>query len=189
MELLGEALRIQNEIHERYVAVETLLAMAITERDRGNLRAALPRAEAAVILIEELRSETTNPDLRASFVASEHDNYGVYLDLLVRLHEEEPGAGHDVAALQASERARARVLLEALIEARADIRRGVDPALLESERRLQKRLGETAAQLSEALGRAPPGRWKRRDGSSSSRRRSIVACSPASVGRAPATRR
>ena len=151
--LLGEALQIQRDIRDRYLEVETLLALAITERDRGNLRAALPHAEAAVTLIEELRSETTNPDLRASFVASEHDNYGVYLDLLVRLHEKEPDAGHDAAALGASERARARVLLEALIEARADVRRGVDPALLESERRLQKQLGESAAELSETLRR------------------------------------
>ena len=153
MGLFGEALQIQRSIGDRYLEVETLLALAVTERDRGNLRGALPYAEAAVDLIEELRSGTTNPDLRASFVASEHDNYGVYVDLLVRLHEKEPGVGHDAAALRASERARARVLLEALIEARADIRRGVDPALLESERSLQKQLGETAARLSQALGR------------------------------------
>jgi CHAT domain-containing protein len=151
--LLGEALQIQRSFGDRFLEVETLLAMAITERDRGNLRAALPYAEAAVGVIEELRSETTNPDLRASFVASEHDNYGVYLDLLVRLHEQDSSAGHDAAALRASERARARVLLEALIEARADIRRGADPDLLESERRLQKQLGESAARLSEALRR------------------------------------
>ena len=150
---MGDALQIQQDLQDRFLEVETLLAIAITERDRGNLRAALRRAEAAVTVIEELRSETTNPDLRASFVASEHDNYGVYLDLLMRLHEQEPAAGHDAAALRASERARARVLLEALIEARADLRRGVDPALLESERRLQKQLGEMAARLSEALTR------------------------------------
>jgi CHAT domain-containing protein/tetratricopeptide (TPR) repeat protein len=151
VKLLGDALQIQRSLGDRFLEVETRLAIAITERDRGNLSAALPHAEAAVSVIEELRAETTNPDLRASFVASEHDNYGVYLDLLVRLHERDPGAGYDGAALRASERARARVLLEALIEARADIRRGVDPDLLESERQLQKLLGDSAARLSEAL--------------------------------------
>jgi CHAT domain-containing protein len=49
-------------------------------------------------------------------------------------------------ALSASERARARVLLEVLGESQADIREGVDPALLDQERQLQTQLNakETA---------------------------------------------
>ena len=45
-----------------------------------------------------------------------------------------------MAAFQASERARARSLLATLTEARADIRQGVDPTILERERTLQQRL-------------------------------------------------
>jgi CHAT domain-containing protein len=95
----------------------------------------------------------TNPDLRASFVAAQQDKYGILIDLQMRLHEQEGTAGHDAAALQTSERAKARVLLDTLIEARADIRQGVDAALLDRERALQKQLSEASARLSSVLTR------------------------------------
>jgi CHAT domain-containing protein len=66
--------------------------------------------------------------------------YEFYIDLLMQRHAQEPSAGHDTRALQASEQARARALLESLVEARADIRQGGDPALLEREQTLQQRL-------------------------------------------------
>ena len=150
---LSEALRIQQEFHLTYDEVDTRAAMAGIERDRGDLRAALAQAEAAVTLLEELRSGTTNPDLRASFVAAEQDTYGTYIDVLMRLHEQDGAAGHDGAALRTSERARARVLLEALIEARADIRQGVQRELLDRERGLQADMNKASARLSSALAR------------------------------------
>jgi CHAT domain-containing protein/Tfp pilus assembly protein PilF len=151
LEHLREALRIHQAIRQRYSEAETLAAIAAVERDRGNLREALAQAGAAVTLTEELRSTVTNPDLRASFGAAEEDTYGIYIDVLMRLHDQDSSAGHDAGALQASERARARVLLDALIEARADIRQGVEPSLLERERALQKELSEASARLSRAL--------------------------------------
>src|SRR5262249_39066944 len=60
----------------------------------------------------------------------------------------DPGESRFVAlALQAVERARARSLLELLTEARADIRQGIDPALLDRERELQNRLSAKAERL------------------------------------------
>jgi len=156
MTALTEALRIRRSLGQRYAEATTLLSLATVERDLGQLREALAHAEAAVTLTEELRGATTNPDLRASFVAAEQDKYGFYVDLLMRLHEKESRAGHDAAALQASERARARVLLEALIEARADIREGVDPDLLARERALQKQLSGVSTRLARLLARPAP---------------------------------
>jgi CHAT domain-containing protein/Tfp pilus assembly protein PilF len=148
---LREALRIRRGLGDRYAESTTLATLAEVERDRGNLREALVQAEAAVKLIEELRAAVTSPDLRASFVAAQQDKYGIYIDILMRLHEQEARGGYDAAAVQASERARARVLLDTLIEARADIRQGVDPALLDRERSLQKQLGVASGRLSRAL--------------------------------------
>jgi CHAT domain-containing protein/Tfp pilus assembly protein PilF len=148
---LRDARGIRRDLGERYEEAETLLALATVERDRGNLREALEHAQAAVSLTDALRSEVTSPDLRASFVAAEHDKYDLLVDLSMRLHDREPAAGHDAAALQASERARARILLEALVEARADIRQGVEPGLVERERALQKQLRDAAARLSGLL--------------------------------------
>jgi CHAT domain-containing protein/tetratricopeptide (TPR) repeat protein len=153
LERLGEALRLQQAIYDPYLESETLLFMAEVERDRGFLHGALRRAEPAVALVEAMRSAVTSPELRASFTAVEQPKYDLWIDLLMRLHEKERDAGHDAAALQVSERARARVLLEALVEARADIRQGVDAALLAQERTLQRRISETGARLAGVLGR------------------------------------
>ncbi len=54
--------------------------------------------------------------------------------------------------MQASERGRARSLLETLAEANADIRQGIDPALLARERSLQQRLNAMAQQQLKLLG-------------------------------------
>jgi CHAT domain-containing protein len=62
----------------------------------------------------------------------------------MRLSALEPAKGHGAAALQVSERARARSLLESLAEARADIRRGVDAKLIDQEKSLQQRLNAKA---------------------------------------------
>jgi len=150
---LRDALRIRRELGERYLESDTLMEIATVQRDLGQLREALTEAEAAVTLTEELRAAVTNPDLRASFVAAQQDKYGALIDLLMRLHDAEPTAGHDAAALRSSERARARVLLDTLIEARADIRQGVEVPLLDRERALQTQLSEASARLSSVLAR------------------------------------
>ena len=70
-------------------------------------------------------------ELRASYFATVQKYYGFYIDLLMRLHRLRASAGNDGLALQASERARARLLLDMLVESHADIRQGVDEKLLE----------------------------------------------------------
>src|SRR4029079_8651018 len=81
---------------------------------------------------------------RASYFGATQWYHELYIDLLMRLHHLQPSKGHDVAALAASERGRARGLLEMLAEARADISEGIDSSLLERERSLQKRINAGA---------------------------------------------
>jgi CHAT domain-containing protein len=61
----------------------------------------------------------------------------------MQLHQQNPDKGYDKQALSASERARARTLLEILAEANADIRTGVDPELRQKEANLQQRINAT----------------------------------------------
>jgi hypothetical protein len=68
----------------------------------------------------------------------------------MQLHQQNPSAAFGAAALEASERRRARSLLELLTEARADIGRD-DPTLLERERSLQQRLYTKLERLTRLL--------------------------------------
>src|SRR5262249_29565446 len=81
---------------------------------------------------------------RASYFASVQDLYKLHIDLLMRLHRRQPAAGFDIAALKTYEQARARSLIDMLIEASADIRQGVDPGLLARELSLQQMLNAQA---------------------------------------------
>jgi len=123
--------------------IVTLYNIASLESDRGNLKIALTQMEAAIKIIEELRTKITTQQLRTSYFATVQNYYKFYIDLLMRLHKTNPSQGYDAKALQASESARARSLLEILTEARADIRQGVDPKLLQQERSLQQQLNAT----------------------------------------------
>ena len=89
----------------------------------------------------------------ARYLAARQNYYELYIDVLMRLHRQEPGAGYDGQALHVSERARARSMLEMLAEARAGITRGVDPALLERERAARRRLDARERSRIELLNR------------------------------------
>lgn len=152
-EALQSALTIRRAIREQYGEADTLQHFALLERDRNNLGDALRHIEAAVALEETLRARITSPDLRASYVAAAYDKYELFIDVRQRLHLAEPAAGHAAAALTINERARARVLLESLVDARVDLRHGIEPTLLERERLLQRQLDAAATQLSRSLAR------------------------------------
>jgi CHAT domain-containing protein/Tfp pilus assembly protein PilF len=140
LDYVSQALLLIRAVGDRNGEATTLSNIALVERDRGNLTQALPRIESALAIIESLRTNITNQELRASYFATVQDYYQFYIDLLMRLHKLRPSEGNDAKALQASERARARALLETLAEANADIRQGVDPQLVERERLLQQQL-------------------------------------------------
>ena len=148
---LRESLRIRRDIRDQYGEPEDLRALAEVERALGNLVGALAHATDALDLNELLRRRITSPELRASYQGTVENGYELVIDLLMERHRREPTAGHAAAALHVSERARARVLLESLLEARVDLREGADAALLARERTLQKQLRDASAQLSRSL--------------------------------------
>jgi len=145
------ALRLFEKAGDREMAATALMNIAFSERALGRLPAAVTRMEQALEIVEFLRASLGNQELRSSYFASIQDFYEFYVDLLMQSHVRQPGAGYDARALQAAERARARSLLEMLAEAGADIRQGVDPALLERERTLRRGINEAAL---EQAGRA-----------------------------------
>ncbi|HEY0100329.1 MAG TPA: tetratricopeptide repeat protein, partial [Pyrinomonadaceae bacterium] len=141
---LEEALRLNRAAADPSGESLTLYNFARFERVRGNLAEARAHAEASLGLVESLRTKVASMDLRASYFASIHQRYEFYIDLLMSMHSAQPGAGFDALAFEASERARARSLLETLSEVRAGVRQGIDPSLLERERQLQQTLNDKA---------------------------------------------
>jgi CHAT domain-containing protein len=148
---LNQSLSIRRAGGDRSGEVITLYDLAHLARDSGDLAEARATIEAAINIIESLRVKIANQDLRASYLASKQEYFNFYVDLLMRMNKQDPSAGHDATALQVSERARARSLLEELAETRYDIRQGVDAALIKRERELQEMLNAKAEQKSVVL--------------------------------------
>jgi CHAT domain-containing protein/Tfp pilus assembly protein PilF len=135
-----EALQIERAVSDRRGEATTLYNLARYEQNRGDLDAARRHIVTALDIVESLRSNVSIQELRSVVFASYNDYYEFYIDLLMSLHRARPSEGYDAEALHASERARARSLLELLAESNADIRQGADPLLLERERSLQGQL-------------------------------------------------
>ena len=140
----AQALKLLESDGNHYQKVLILGSIASGEFRRGNLAASQAAIESAIAIIESLRTKVINPALRLSSFTNFQKAYEFYVDLLMHLHKLRPNEGYDGKALEASERARARSLLETLGEANADIRQGVDAALLQREREIQRRLNAKA---------------------------------------------
>ncbi len=152
--IYNQQLGLYQKLGDRKGIANTLYNIAVTERDRNNFQAAQKQIESVIAIVEDIRIKVNNQDLRSSYFASIQKYYQFYIDLLMRLHKQHPDKGYDALALQVSERDRARSLVELLNEANADIRKGVDPKLLEAERNLQQRLDATEKRQIE-LGNKP----------------------------------
>jgi CHAT domain-containing protein/tetratricopeptide (TPR) repeat protein len=150
---LDEALEISRATHERRGEAEALARLARLERDRGDFVAAHRRADEALAAFEALRRSVVSPSLRASFFTSAREVQEIDIESLFRLNAEHRGVGFDRAALVASEKARARSLLEMLGESDVEIRHGVDAALLARERQLEQLISGKAENQVRLLSR------------------------------------
>ena len=151
LEFLRESLAIRERIADVRSLPGVWRAISEAEWRRGRLDDALAAAERSLTLVEALRDSLTAPSLRASFVAREHANYELAVDLLMSAFGERGDAGFERRAFEVADRARARSLLDALLSSSVDVRAGVRPAMLDEERRLQQAAHDASTRLSRLL--------------------------------------
>ncbi len=141
-----QALTLWRQLNRVDGEEQTLYARAKAERRQADLDAALRDVQEAIRLSESVRGRMGSEELRASFLATIGNYYELEIDVLMQLNHNYPERGYDAQALQASEKARARSLLDLLVESHADIRQGVDPELLTRERAIERSLNAKAAE-------------------------------------------
>ena len=128
-----DALALSRTSSDRVTEALALFGLARTSLVSNDLDRARAHIEGALSVAESLRTGVENRDLRASYVASIYSYYELQIDVLMRLHNARPAGGFSAKAFEASERARARSLLESLTESGVNLRAGVDPELLRRE--------------------------------------------------------
>jgi tetratricopeptide (TPR) repeat protein len=132
-----EQLALYSEMGLLPEQAQSLYNIAKLQRQNKQLPEALTEIDKAIAIIENIRKEVVSSDLRTSFFATVQDYYRLKIDILMELHKKEPSKRYDAKAIETSESSRARGLVELLTEARANIRKGANPKLLEEEQRLQ----------------------------------------------------
>jgi len=140
LEYHRRALELFRQVGDLNGEASVLVGIAQAERQRGDLATARIRLEEALAIVESVRSRLRSGTFRSSYLATRYDDYGTYVDLLMELEIAEPGRDYAAGALEASERARARSLLESLAEARAGLRKRAAPELLARERTLRAKI-------------------------------------------------
>lgn len=138
---------------DRAGEVETLAGIAAAERRQGRLQTARVTAEEALAILEAVRPRLLRQDLRTAFFAAVQAHYELYVDLLMEMHRAAPEEGHDGNALEASERARSRSLLDLLAETGRGSEAGIDPRLRTRRREIQLQLNELADRRLGPVGR------------------------------------
>ncbi|MGA9769880.1 MAG: CHAT domain-containing tetratricopeptide repeat protein [Blastocatellia bacterium] len=133
---------------------ESLYRLAKLMLGAGQLKEALTEIERAISVIETGRGQILSQNWRSTYFASVRGHYELYVDILMQLSFQLPEGGFAEMALQVSERARARTLLDQLAETRSEIRLGVDRALLSREQHLQSQLSAKAAYQTRLLSTA-----------------------------------
>ena len=156
LEFYERALVLTRAVGDRANEATTLWSVAVLQRDRGELQTALATIERSLELLEGLRENVADPDLKTSFFATRQREYEFYIDLLMALHQQNPDAGYDARALHATERSRARTLLELLAESHVNIREGISPELLQQEDDLRQQLDILETQQLQLLSRGNP---------------------------------
>lgn len=148
---LKQALEHSQKIRDRQVETEANFALAQLAHATGERAAAQRYSATTLDLIETQRQKVASLDLRATYFASLNQPYEFYLQLLQEEHQRAPQAGFAARALEISERARSRSLLEMLAERGVDLRADAPPELVTRERELQRALNATNEQQFKLL--------------------------------------
>ncbi len=151
LEYAERAATIARQTNNRFYLWNALVTAGEAYRALKQFDKSRQAFEEAILTIELSRASIAGQEARATYFAKSQRPYELYIDLLMQMHQEQPNEGYDGMALQISERARARSLLELLNESRADIKQGVVPDLLERERSLQQQLNARAESQTRLL--------------------------------------
>jgi CHAT domain-containing protein/tetratricopeptide (TPR) repeat protein len=150
---LDEALALSRTAEDRVGEARIHFGLAKSALGLADLARARRDAERAIALVESLRSAVEHRDLRVSYFASVHEYYELHVDVLMQLSRIRRSPDLAAKAFEASERARARSLLESLAEAAVDLRAGVAPDLLQREQVTQAALDDWAVRRRRLAGR------------------------------------
>jgi CHAT domain-containing protein/Tfp pilus assembly protein PilF len=117
IELLDRANSLKKKTEQIEELAKVRYELARVYLNLNRLEDARSAIESTIEIIESQRLTISHFDSRASYFASVHRYYALYIQLLMLLHQRDPGAGFAAKAFDASERSKMRSLLDLLTTA------------------------------------------------------------------------
>lgn len=142
-----QARRGFERIGKRAAVAATLYGFALAHRAADQLPEARADLDKALAIVEDLRLKPASSVSRASFFATRHDYYELYIDILMQMARRKGDSALEHLAFELSERARARALLDELGGATLGIQAGVDPGRLARLTQLERKVTALEGQL------------------------------------------
>lgn len=139
-QLFQRAEALSTETGTQRYEVQALYNLALVESRRGNLALAIEKLESGLRLIEKIRGEIRNKDLRTGYFSTVQNFYELYTDLLIERSKKDKNSNDVALAFEMSERSRSRSLIDLLQEAKVDLQTGIGAELLEKQRALTDEL-------------------------------------------------
>ena len=118
----------------------TLYALGVLELRQNRVDAAKEYLGQSINITENMRRVSTSVDLTAAFSARVHQRYEKYIDCLMRKYQASGSKDFAIEAFRTSESARARSLTELLHATQANLFPGLDPQLVQQEKKLRESL-------------------------------------------------
>ena len=118
----------------------TLYALGVLELKQNRVDAAQEYLWQSINITENMRRISTSVDLTAAFSARIHQRYEKYIDCLMRKYKSSGSKDFAIEAFRISESAKARSLTELLRATQANLFPGLDPQLVQQEKKLRESL-------------------------------------------------
>lgn len=150
------ALQINAEIYSKVNRAHNHQDLATIDTLENDTESALNNIRESINFTEDLQNNILNSQLRQSHFENIFNRYEMYIDLLMKMHEQHPDKDYARIALQASEKSRARLLLENIKLSGTDFIKDANPELVKREVELRALFNRKTNEFTDALSKNAP---------------------------------
>ena len=145
------SLRTNHEIKDKFAEAQVLYDLARLDKIEEKDENALKLIGESISISESFSSDVLNSKLKSTYFSSIYNRYELYIELLMRTGKKLQDERYQIQALQASERARARSMLETLRLSESNFIRDANPDIIRREKEIRTTLNLKADMLTDAL--------------------------------------
>lgn len=155
LESYRRAVTIWRKVEDQLGLASSLEGISLVQHQAGNLAESLKLTNEAISIVESLRTKVTNHQLRTSYFATKQNYYEHLIDIQMDLYQKTHSSDSLAGAIEASERSRARSLMDTLTEGRIDFARDSNVELLHHRSEVQRKIQAKSAALTQMLQGSP----------------------------------